>query len=151
MIYDDMVVPDESQIKIEVGKRLASLRKQAKMRQVDVAAVLGISSTAYLHYENGRNQANYTALIALADLFNVSVDYILGREELPDEPNLVDAIRYSNELQAEERSLMAAYVRLNAQSKIALSSIFCEIRDRYKDEMRENDMIEAIRDSSKDK
>lgn len=142
---------EDTRLKEIVGKRLASLRKQAKMRQTDVAAALGISSTAYLYYEAGRNEMGYSNLLALADLFDVSVDYILGREELPDEPNLVDAIRYSNELQAEERSLMAAYVRLNAQSKIALSSIFREIRDRYKDEMRENDMIEAIRDSSKDK
>lgn len=151
MLENESFTLEDTKLKEMVGKRLASLRKQAKMRQTDVAAALGISSTAYLYYEAGRNEMGYSNLLALADLFDVSVDYILGREELPDEPNLVDAIRYSNELQAEERSLMAAYVRLNAQSKIALSSIFREIRDRYKDEMRENDMIEAIRDSSKDK
>lgn len=51
------------------------------MKQVDVAEYLGIQQTVYSRYERGFQTIPVEHLIKLADLYKVSVDYILGREQ----------------------------------------------------------------------
>ena len=60
-------------------KNLILLRESKKLRQEDVAKMLGISRQAYCTYENDRHQEGYDTLIKLADFFEVSIDYLLGR------------------------------------------------------------------------
>lgn len=50
------------------------------MKQVDIAEYLGIQQTVYSRYERGYQTIPVEHLIKLADLYKVSVDYILGRE-----------------------------------------------------------------------
>ena len=61
-------------------KNLAELRKQNKLTQRDVANHLGISQPSYLRYENGKSEPTIDNLIKLADLFDVSLDYLCGRK-----------------------------------------------------------------------
>ena len=61
--------------------RLRELRKNHKLTQKKVAAHLQLSSDAYSLYELGKRQMNYETLFLLADLFDVSIDYLLGRYE----------------------------------------------------------------------
>lgn len=49
------------------------------MRQLDVAEILGIKQTVYSRYERGFQNIPLEHLIKLADFYNVSTDYILGR------------------------------------------------------------------------
>lgn len=70
--------------------RLKELRKEIKYTQRDVANHLGITQPAYANYENGSRQADYDTLNKLADLFNVSVDYILGRTDDRQPNNSLD-------------------------------------------------------------
>ena len=51
------------------------------MLQKDVAALLGIDRTTYVKYESGASEPNYETLLKLAEIFGVSTDYILGRDE----------------------------------------------------------------------
>lgn len=51
------------------------------MLQKDVAALLGIDRTTYAKYESGASEPNYETLLKLAEIFGVSTDYILGRDE----------------------------------------------------------------------
>ena len=60
------------------GNRLRQARKKAHITQEEVANLLGITRGAYSHIENDRNEPNISSLIQLADLFNVSVDSLLG-------------------------------------------------------------------------
>ena len=62
------------------ASRLRELRKLKKFSQEDVAKYLGISRTAYNKYESGSIKP-VRKLNELAVLFNVSVDYLLGRKE----------------------------------------------------------------------
>lgn len=62
-------------------KRLIEQRKLNNMTQTDVAKYLEISQPSYIRYENGKAEPTYTNLVKLADLFDVSVDYLLGRTE----------------------------------------------------------------------
>ena len=61
-------------------KNLIELRKLHKMTQRDVAARLGVSQPSYIRYENGTSEPTIENLIKLADLFDVSLDYLCGRE-----------------------------------------------------------------------
>lgn len=65
------------------GERLKSLRNQANKTQQQVADFLGITRAAYSHFENGRNEPDQETIVKLADYFDVSTDYLLGRKEKP--------------------------------------------------------------------
>lgn len=56
------------------------------MLQKDVAALLGIDRTTYVKYESGASEPNYETLLKLAEIFGVSTDYILGRDEKKPAP-----------------------------------------------------------------
>ena len=62
-------------------ERLLELRKLHKYTQKFVASKLGISQPSYVRYENGNAEPTLTNLVKLADLYDVSVDYLLGRKE----------------------------------------------------------------------
>ncbi len=55
-------------------------RNKKNLSQQDIANMLGITQQAYANYERGVRQADYSTLQKLADIFNVTVDYLLGRE-----------------------------------------------------------------------
>ena len=61
-------------------KRLRDLREDHDMTQQEVADVLHTSQTMYARYERGANELPIRHLIALANLYQVTTDYILGRE-----------------------------------------------------------------------
>ncbi len=60
-------------------ERLKTLRKEIKMSQSDIGEILGIMQTVYSRYERGAGTIPVEHLLKLADLYNVSTDYILGR------------------------------------------------------------------------
>ncbi|WP_034757852.1 helix-turn-helix domain-containing protein [Rossellomorea vietnamensis] len=64
-------------------KRLKNLR--GKTTQEEVAGRIGISRARYSHYENGRSEPDTEILNKLADYYDVSVDYLLGRTDDPNE------------------------------------------------------------------
>lgn len=63
------------------AERLKALREEKKVTQRVVAAYLGLTDTAYGFYEQGKNYPNMDILIKLADYFEVSLDYLVGRSE----------------------------------------------------------------------
>lgn len=60
-------------------KRLRDLREDKDLTQTDIAKILGMSQTGYSKYETGENDIPTQILIKLADYYDTSVDYILGR------------------------------------------------------------------------
>ena len=63
--------------------RLKELRKKRHISQVRLAMELNMGQTAISRYETGEREADYDTLIAFADYFGVSVDYLLGRTDNP--------------------------------------------------------------------
>ena len=74
--------------------RIRDLREDMDLRQVDVAEATGIDQKTLSNYENGKTQQDARALIALADFFHVSIDYLVGRTDMPS----LDAQSISDEL-----------------------------------------------------
>ena len=62
------------------GKRLREVRKSKKITQQELADRLGIKRNTYSDWENGKTEPSFENLIKLADLFEVSLDCLLGRE-----------------------------------------------------------------------
>lgn len=63
--------------------RLKELRKKKKISQLKLAMDLGMNQNSISRYENGEREADYATLIAFADYFGVSVDYLLERTDNP--------------------------------------------------------------------
>jgi len=61
--------------------RLKDLREDHDLTQTDVAKILFITQQQYSLYEKGYRDIPTAALITLANLYNTSVDYILGRTD----------------------------------------------------------------------
>ncbi|MET3508429.1 helix-turn-helix domain-containing protein [Halalkalibacter oceani] len=66
-----------------LGQRIASLRKQKGISQYELADRLGFSRGKLANYEQGSRQPDYDTLNKIADFFDVSVDYLLGRTDNP--------------------------------------------------------------------
>lgn len=68
---------------LQFGARLRDLRRQCKMTQQGVADRLQIHRTTYTKYEIGGVTPDQQGLLKLAEIFGVTVDYLLGRDEQP--------------------------------------------------------------------
>lgn len=64
-------------------ERLRELREHRGLKQTDVANALHISRQSYNFYENGQREPNQEMLLKLADYYNVTTDYLLGRSDSP--------------------------------------------------------------------
>jgi HTH-type transcriptional regulator, competence development regulator len=88
-----------------VGERLKKLR--GNMTQEDIAKFLGISRARYSHYENGRSEPDNETLKKLADFFNVTTDYLLGRTDEPQGYVVHDSqLPYSTNANEKERNTL---------------------------------------------
>lgn len=103
--------------------RLRELRKSNKYSQEDIANKLNISTSAYGFYEQGKSIPNANTLLFLANLYNVTTDYLLGRS---DNPKLT---------QEEEKDVYKKFEELKDSLENTDDLMFCgEILD---DETRE--------------
>ena len=64
---------------MKLAERLKELRKERTLRQEQVAVALDISMSAYCHYEQGNREPTASVLYRMADYYDVTTDYLLGR------------------------------------------------------------------------
>lgn len=65
-------------------ERLKTLRQtQAKCSQTELAQRLGVTQSAIANWEGGQREPNYETTRKIADLFQVTVDYLMGRSDDP--------------------------------------------------------------------
>jgi len=62
---------------------LKQLRSSKNVSQREVSSSIGVTERNYQNYESGNRKPNYDNLIAIADYYNVSIDYITGRTDNP--------------------------------------------------------------------
>ena len=67
---------------IDLSVRLRQLRLDKRLRQDQVARLVGVSKGAISAYETDIRQPSYDVLIRLANLYRVSTDYLLGRQDV---------------------------------------------------------------------
>lgn len=66
------------------SERLKSLRINKSMTQPQVCQHIGIGISTLQYYERGAKEPTLSKLIAFADLFEVSLDYLVGRTDNPE-------------------------------------------------------------------
>ncbi len=66
---------------IDLSTRLKQLRMDKRLRQEQVARLVGVSKGAISAYETDIRQPSYDVLIRLTNLYRVSTDYLLGRTD----------------------------------------------------------------------
>lgn len=66
------------------GDRLRSLRKLHNLKAEELAEIVGVKRRIIFLYEKNDSKPSYEVLIALADYFKVSLDYLVGRSDKPE-------------------------------------------------------------------
>lgn len=67
---------------MEFSKRLKELRTEKNISQEELAKLLDVSRTSVTNYELGRNEASAQVLNRLSEIFNCSIDYLLGKSDI---------------------------------------------------------------------
>ncbi|MBR1693580.1 MAG: helix-turn-helix transcriptional regulator [Lachnospiraceae bacterium] len=67
---------------MNIGQMIYEQRKSKRLRQEDVAQYLHVSKSTLSNYENNIHEPDLDTLVSLADFFDVSTDYLLGRTNL---------------------------------------------------------------------
>jgi transcriptional regulator with XRE-family HTH domain len=82
---------------MNTGSIIRRLRKEKRLSQNDLAKLLHVSQATVTSWETGKADPSSSALNALANCFNVSTDYLLGRtdkrQSAENEPDHVDIAR----------------------------------------------------------
>lgn len=99
--------------------KLKELRKSLKLTQSELANNLGISRDTYKNYEQERTQMNYDMLIKVADYFDVSLDYLCGRQN----KNLI----FADSLTETQKKLVAIIKRLTPEQANFALGYFSEM------------------------
>ena len=69
--------------------RIKELRKAKKITQGDISNILNVQQSTISHWENEKTEIDKTTLMKLADYFNVTVDYLLGRENSEEDKSIL--------------------------------------------------------------
>lgn len=102
---------------------LEKLRKSLKLTQEEVARMLDLQKQTYQNYELSKRQPDINTLIKLADFYNTSIDYIVGRETRlinldalePEISNVIEKIINMNTVQkAQTLNFVNAITMFNA-------------------------------------
>ena len=65
-------------------ERLTDLQSKQNHLKKDIARAVNISVMGYYRYEKGEREPSMSTLIAFADYFGVSIDYLVGRTDNPE-------------------------------------------------------------------
>ena len=108
--------------------RLRELRIEREFTQEKMANVFQISRQVYANYENSINQPSIEMLIFMADYFQCSVDYLLGRSD--DFGNVTVKEKNSPELTSEEQSLLNDFRSLPRQERVQATEYVHYLADK---------------------
>lgn len=104
-----------------IGRRIATLRRAAGMKQIDLAVAIGISRSLLGEIEGGTQPGGLGTMLAIADELKVPFDWLLGRRVPPggplvskfiDDPDILAWVRFWENLTPEQRPIAAKMLGL---------------------------------------
>lgn len=100
------------------GDRLKSLRNRKGLSQSEFAKQIGVSKSSVNMYERGDREPNFETLEAIADYFNVDLDYLMGKSEIENRARFVLGVtNAAPTLTDDESDLLHKYRRLDDAAK----------------------------------
>ena len=121
---------------MEFKDRLKELRKEYNMKQKDLGAAIGMGATAIANYESGKNKPSISVLHAMADVFHVSTDYLIGCSDIK--------YPYLSDVKAEDENLFGMYRNLSQKNKDHLRSYTGFVNHLSELQTRQQDMVQTI-------
>ncbi|MBQ8824262.1 MAG: helix-turn-helix transcriptional regulator [Ruminococcus sp.] len=97
---------------IDISENLKLLRKENHLTIQAVCDGAGIAIRTYQNYEYGKREISTEALQKLADYYNVSTDYLLGRPEAKPPEKPIDEFASKEKLKELEKILIEHYLKL---------------------------------------
>lgn len=117
-----------------IGDILKKLRNERNLTSEELCNKIGIKGGSYRNYERNDRKPDYETLIKLADYYNVTTDYLLGRPEAkpPEDPisNFCNALN----LNLYERAIVTAYLAMDKENRSALSKLVQNAAEKIKNE-----------------
>lgn len=105
-------------------KNLKALRAKANLSQKELADIVCVSQQSINKYENHNVEPNIETLCLLADCFETSIDYLVGRTE---NESPVIAEKYT--IKASEKKLIEAYRRLEKKDKKTIDALIAHLSE----------------------
>ena len=99
-----------------LSERIKELRKNAKLTQAEFGTLFGVAKSTVCLYETGRNTPNDDIKIAIANYFNVSMDYLLGNTDRPGFDSKTPTVMQTK-ITGETLDTFHAYLDLSAENK----------------------------------
>lgn len=125
---------------------LIRLRRESGMNQLDLAELLGVTQQTISKYEKGIREPDNTTLMKLAEIFNCSTDYLLGRTELKNTSDEIsDSLKDDKELAdfwnklREREDLQLLFKQTKNLSPKGIKQVIRIIKAIEDEEDREND------------
>lgn len=102
-----------------IGKRLAEIRKSKKFKQTELAEMLNVSQQVISNIERGVTAPDIEQLKKFADIYNISLDQLVGREFLGDDADDVERkiISYIKRMDDEGKELSLGLLSQVAQHR----------------------------------
>ena len=110
---------------ISLPDRLKELRKSKKLTQTELGKILGVGKTTISMYETNNSTPNDEIKLKIAEYFNVSVDYLLGKTDIKnhtDDPNITVALHSNTD-----------YDDLPDEAKKEINNFIEFVKQKYKD------------------
>lgn len=101
-----------------IGERLRLLRESKGLSQTEVAKLLGVNRTTYVHYETGYSKPTQK-LKELCSLFNTTSDYIMGTDR---NDTAINVSLNTTDLTEHEHKLIKKYRELSEAAKIRVEA-----------------------------
>lgn len=100
------------------GDRLKLLRNRKGLSQSEFAKQIGVSKSSVNMYERGDREPNFETLEAIADYFNVDLDYLMGKSEIENRARFVPGVTNAvSTLTPDEADLLCKYRALDESGR----------------------------------
>lgn len=106
--------------------RIDELLRERGISQTQLAHGIGVSTGNVSDWKNGKARPSVTVLVRIADYLNVSVDYLMGRTDIPNAGELTDIYNLGITRWINDSAF-------SAENTARLKDNFCELLMRYKD------------------
>lgn len=118
--------------KLSISDKLAKLREGKNLTMKDVADGIGMKADSYRNYERGRLQPSIDTVVKLANFFDVTTDYLLGREPAP---NPFADLNLSEE---DEKEVIEKYMSLPPKVRAIMLDVLRQLGDAIGNEHQKN-------------
>lgn len=122
---------------------IKQLREEMTLTQKECADKFGVTLRAWQTYEQGVSEPKYELLCKIADMFNVSLDYLLGRTPVKAMATLAEDEPTEEEIKQLETQIIASYTQMSIETRRESIKILMQIvGDVFSDGIEDEDSTE---------